>query len=105
MKKMLLFMIFMACISCFSETRQERINRRLAEMQETDEYKVEKNNLINSEEVKKISRYKYVSKNIFEPNKSFTSYMCIFVDTYKQDVNLFVSYNSFDNGWSFNNRK
>ena len=74
-------------------------------MQETEEYKMEKDNLVNSDEVKKISGYKFVSKNVFASNKSFDSKKCMFMcNVMNRESNLFASYNTFDSSWSIVNR-
>lgn len=93
MKKLLLFVLTLACFASFAEeSRLERrlriINERLAEEQETIEYKEAKEELINSEEVKKISCFKFVSENMF--NNVFTfkidDKMFCYVSPKKYDV-------------------
>lgn len=70
MKKLLLFVLTLACFASFAEeSRLERrlriINERFAEEQETVEYIEAKKELINSEDVRAISCYKFIPKKGF----------------------------------------
>lgn len=70
MKKLLLFVLTLACFASFAEeSRLERrlriINERFAEEQETIEYQEAKEALVNSKEVRQISCYKFTSNCAF----------------------------------------
>lgn len=70
MKKLLLFVLTLACFASFAEeSRLERrlriINERLAKEQETIKYIEAKKELVNSEGVKAISCYKFIPKRGF----------------------------------------
>lgn len=96
MKKLLLFVLTLACFASFAEeSRLERrlriINERIAEEQETIEYQEAKEVLVNSKEVKQISCYKFTSNCAFicAPVFVVTDSMFCYVSPKKYELNCF----------------
>lgn len=92
MKKLLLFVLTLACFASFAEeSRLERrlriINERFAKEQETVEYIEAKKELVNSEDVKAISCYKFIPKKGFViiPDIVITENMCCYTPPKKYE--------------------
>lgn len=96
MKKLLLFVLTLACFASFAEeSRLERrlriINERLAEEQETIEYKEAKEALVNSKGVRQISCYKFISNcaSVCAPVFVITNNMFCYVSPKRYELNSF----------------
>lgn len=96
MKKLLLFVLTLACFASFAEeSRLERrlriINERLAEEQETIEYQEAEEAFVNSKEVRQISCYKFTSNRAFvcEPVFVVTNNMFCYVAPKKYELSGF----------------
>ena len=101
MKKLLL-VLALACFASFAEeSRLERqlriINERFAEEQESIEYKKAKKELINSEEVKKISCFKFVSEKMFNDIFTFKIDDKMFCRIAKEKYDVYKK--GFTNSW------
>ena len=102
MKKLLLFVLTLACFASFAEGgRFERrlmiVNEKLAKEQESIEYKEAKEELINSEEVKKISCFKFTSKEMF--NNVFTFKIDNRVFCYIAPEKYYIDKKCFTGSW------
>lgn len=96
MKKLLLFVLTLACFASFAEeSRLERrlkiINERLDEEQKTIEHQEAKKALVNSKEVKQISCYKFTSNGAFICTPVFvvTNNMFCYISPEKYELNGF----------------
>lgn len=96
MKKLLLFVLTLACFASFAEeSRLERrlkiINERLDEEQKTIEHQEAKKALVNSKEVKQISCYKFTPNGAFICTPVFvvTNNMFCYISPEKYELNGF----------------